>query len=153
MDTLGGRKFLAFLLLVAVGVGAETYTKAGLSMNLVYLLLGLYGAFTASNVGITLGTLKTVGKPSNDVQPAPAPADDDVAEQPAEAFQAPSEASAATFQAQTTAHAASLARMEETVKRLEVSLGQVVGSIAPQNEALKFLSQAEQRRQMREISG
>lgn len=137
MDLLGGRKFLAFLLLVAVGVGAEAYSTHGLSLNLVYLLLGLYGAFTASNVGITLGTIKS-SVPSKDVQsPEPEEAED-VASQAPEEFQAPPAVEPAI---QNVDHAAALAR-------IEASLAQVVASIHPQNQALTFLTQAEQRRQM-----
>lgn len=140
MDKFGGRKFLVLLLMLTAGALADHYSQHGLTNNLAYLMLGLYAAFTAGNVGITLSALKNGNTPL--VLPPDAPESQPaVAEEPAEDFQAP------------TSQNVDLEPVQQSLARLEASVGQVMASIPPQNQSLGFLVQAEQRRQMQEITG
>lgn len=49
-EKLGGRKFLAFMLTLIVGVTVELATSKGLTTNLLTLLLASSAAYTALNV-------------------------------------------------------------------------------------------------------
>lgn len=128
MDRFGGRKFLALLLTLALGTAAELLAPKGLSANFVYLLLGMYGLFTAGNVGITmksLGQLPTLTQGPDLTTSSP----DDVQPNPP-----PEQASV------------DLTPVTESLSRLEAGLSQVVGAIPPQNQALQMLVTAEQNR-------
>lgn len=143
MDMLGGRKFVILLLMLAVGAAVESYHKTGLSGNFVTLMLGLYGAFTAGNVGITIKSLKN-GPSQPDLQDT------------VEKRQDSAETSATDFPPADDAKSQPTLDSDivvQSLARLEASVGQVVASIPPQNQSLGFLVQAEQRRQMTEITG
>lgn len=140
MDKFGGRKFLVLLLMLTAGGLADHFSQHGLTTNLAYLMLGLYGAFTAGNVGITLSALKNgVSQPT-----VPDEAQQDVVEAPATDFQAPA--------ADRSQPAMDNDQVLQALNRLEASMGQVVAAIPPQNQALQFLTLSEQRRQMSQIT-
>lgn len=150
MDKLGGRKFIVLLAMLVAGGLADHFGKAGLSTNLVYLMLGLYGAFTAGNVGVTLRALKTGASLQDTVETRQDEAEvitsqPDVVslEQDNNIYPLPAVNSAPV----------DLEPVHQTLARLEASMGQVVAAIPPQNQSLGFLVQSEQRRQMKEITG
>lgn len=50
---LGGRKFVAFLIVLAAGIYLEINKAEGISTNMVGLMLGLVGTFSVANAAIT----------------------------------------------------------------------------------------------------
>jgi hypothetical protein len=56
MVKFGGRKFIGFVIVLAVALAVEILRKDGLSANLVTLMLGLYGAFAVGNVSSDFAT-------------------------------------------------------------------------------------------------
>lgn len=50
LDKIGGRKLAVSVLCLAAGVAIDLTTERGLSENLLYLMVGIIGTFTAGNV-------------------------------------------------------------------------------------------------------
>lgn len=50
MDKVGGRKFTIAMIMLVAGVVIDLNTERGLSESLMYLMLGIIGAFSAGNV-------------------------------------------------------------------------------------------------------
>lgn len=140
MEKLGGRKFIILVLMLIAGGLADHFSQHGLSTNLVYLMLGLYGAFTAGNVGITLRALKEGKDLSETVENRQ---DSATTEEDNNIYPLP-EVNTAPL---------NLEPVHQSLARIEDAVSQVVASIPPQNQSLGFLVQAEQRRQMKEITG
>lgn len=54
LDSIGGRKFLGFIALIAAGIAVEVYAKNGLSATMATFLGALYATFTAANAAVTI---------------------------------------------------------------------------------------------------
>lgn len=66
LDSIGGRKFLGFFILIAAGIATEVYAKNGLSATMATFLGALYATFTAANAAVTIKS----GELSSSEQPA-----------------------------------------------------------------------------------
>lgn len=59
LQRLGGRKFLMALIVLGVGTYIEIVKASGLSQNMVMLLVGLVGVFSAANHATTAAYMKS----------------------------------------------------------------------------------------------
>lgn len=73
LETIGGRKFIGFVVLLAAGVLIEVYGKQGLTSTMAMYLGGLYAAFTTANAVTTTMAAK-FGLAQNEPAAASTPA-------------------------------------------------------------------------------
>lgn len=72
LETIGGRKFIGFVVLLAAGVLIEVYGKQGLTATMAMYLGGLYAAFTTANAVTTSMAAKFSSQQSPEVPTAAA---------------------------------------------------------------------------------
>jgi len=68
VESVGGRKFIGFVVLLASGVAIEVYGKNGMSTTMAAYLAGLYTVFTAANSAVSIkafGTATAATAPSS----------------------------------------------------------------------------------------
>jgi hypothetical protein len=58
-DKIGGRKFIASIIVLGVAAAIEIYSKNGLSTNMAGLLAAVYATFSASNALTTVKSLNS----------------------------------------------------------------------------------------------
>lgn len=61
-DKVGGRKFIASLVVLGIAAAIEIYGKSGLSTNMAGLLAAVYATFSASNAFTTAKSLVASGE-------------------------------------------------------------------------------------------
>ena len=61
-DKVGGRKFIASLVVLGIAAAIEIYGKNGLSTNMAGLLAAVYATFSASNAFTTVKSLAGEGE-------------------------------------------------------------------------------------------
>lgn len=63
LENMGGRKYLGFILILAVGAVVDLATAHGLSTNMLTLLISAYSAFSLGNVVTTAASLRVPPAP------------------------------------------------------------------------------------------
>lgn len=122
LDVFGGRKFLGFIVILAVGVAVHVVSKTGLTMELNTLLLGAYGAFALGNVSNTLLAIRGG------------------AQTPSSESQAPSSASPVPAEAMSQA-AMELGNLAAAVTQLQGFVAEIHQGVALQNQAAGHILQ------------
>lgn len=58
LDSLGGRKFILTIIVIIVGTAVQLFSSGGCNPSYASLLIGIVGAFSASNALVTVSTAK-----------------------------------------------------------------------------------------------
>lgn len=80
IESIGGRKFIGFVLLISASIAVEVYAKAGLTTTMAAFLGTLYTAYAATNAIITTKTAAAASEQPERRPEAQQPVSDDIAQ-------------------------------------------------------------------------
>ena len=125
LEKVGGRKFVVALTVLGLAVGTDVLAAKGLSTNLMATLLGVLGAFSASNLVSKRYAPKTTSQTSDEVSLAEV---EQAVKEPGEAWQQPEASSNVELEA-LEARVAAIEEAGEQIMKNQQLLSQSIQAL------------------------